>query len=135
MRQIGILPAGCQISGKSILYADHNRIYYASTLSIYVYSAKTYLLEKVIAISEKTVCGLSVSALNPDLVATVSCDGCGSLWRLSDSSLISRANTSIMSRLNIVLMELNSTNCVIVVSEPHVRLLFWDTSKVMSPFV
>jgi WD40 repeat protein len=135
MRQIGILPAGCQISGKSILYADHNRIYYASTLSIYVYSAKTYLLEKVIAISEKTVCGLSVSALNPDLVATVSCDGCGSLWRLSDSSLISRANTSIMSRLNIVLMELNSTNCVIVVSEPHVRLLFWDTSKVMSPLV
>jgi WD40 repeat protein len=120
------------VSGRAVVFADATKIYYASTLSIYIYCAKRFILEKVITVSEKTLTGMCVSTSNHDIVATVSCDGCGSLWRLSDSNLMARANTQLASRYNMILMELNSNNCVFICCEPHIRVLYWDTSKVMS---
>ena len=57
MKQIGILPAGCQIDSRAVLFANDEVIYYASTLSIYIFSAKTFLLEKVVNVSPRMIAG------------------------------------------------------------------------------
>ena len=136
MRQIGILPAGCQVYGKSLLFANSDKIYYASTLSIYVFCAKSFVLLKVVTVSDKTLCGMSVLQSDPDCVATVSHDGCISLWRLSDSFLRARANTQLQSRVNLIYRDVfNLNNIAFISSEPHIRILLWDTSKISSPLV
>eukprot|EP00981_Chlorochromonas_danica_P011497 scaffold4041_cov189-Ochromonas_danica.AAC.1 len=43
MRQVAILPSGCQISRRvSVLYYSEDRIIYASTLAVYVIDARTF---------------------------------------------------------------------------------------------
>jgi WD40 repeat protein len=50
MRQIGILPSGCQTQNPgAVIHINEHRIMYASTLSVVVINAKTYVIEKILA--------------------------------------------------------------------------------------
>jgi hypothetical protein len=70
MQQVALLPAGCQTISRQCLYANEDVIYYASTLSIYVFSAKSFVLERVVSITATEITG---SILVPSLYGVSPC--------------------------------------------------------------
>lgn len=130
MNQIGLLPAGCQVQGKTILFANSSKLYYASTLSIYIFCAETFSLEKVVAVSERSLCSFTVSPFDFNIIACVSVDGCLSLWKLDEDSLLNRVHTQMQNRTNLVMWDPHSPGvCALVSSDPHIRILTWTFAK------
>jgi hypothetical protein len=71
MQQIAILPAGCLISSKHILFSNENRIMYSSNLAVYALNAQTFMIEKIIAVTERTVASIAVSPHDNNLLVCI----------------------------------------------------------------
>lgn len=130
MRQVAILPAGCQIQNKDILFANEEKLYYASTLAIYVYHSKTCVLEKVLSISDRTLSCICVSPFDHNIIVAAAIDGCISTWKIDEEIVKARAYTQMQSRTNIVAWNPHLAHEIVFISsQPYTRVLSWDTSK------
>jgi WD40 repeat protein len=125
MRQISILPAGCQISSKNILFSNENKIIYASTLAIYVLNAKTFVVEKVISACERTITSMCVSPHDNNLLCVASLAGDVSLWRMEEENTISRFTLQANAHMILEWDPHSPDHCAIVINHPYVRILYW----------
>ena len=75
MNQIAILPAGCLVSSKDIIFSNEQHIVYASNLALYVLNAQTFILEKIIAVSERTIASIAVSPHDHNMLVATDRDG------------------------------------------------------------
>lgn len=101
MQQIAILPAGCLVSSKNILFSNEHRIMYSSNLAVYVLNAQTFIIEKIIAVTERTVVSIAVSPHDNNLLVATGFDGFVSLWRLNEEELVSRINIQANSGIKL----------------------------------
>lgn len=126
MRQIAILPSGCQLDSKYILYDSDSKLIYASTLAIYILNANTFVLEKVMAISDRAITSFCISPHDDDLLIVASIDGFIRLWSIKDEELITTVNTGLVNSKSIVCWSLHSPDhCAVIASEPHLRIISW----------
>ena len=130
MKQIKILRSGCQVSYKEILHISNRYIIYASTLAIYVLNSKTFVLEKVFGVTDKQICSIAVSPIDPNLLAVSSINGVVTIWKIDDETLEKQFNT-LMPGSNITFLWDPHTpeyGSILVAGNKGFRLLYWNTS-------
>lgn len=127
MRQISVLPSGCQITSKSILHVNSSNLYFTSTLALYVVDTKTYSIEKVIALGEKLIFSIAVSPHDPNRVCSISADGSLLCWNICEER-VSHRNTLAMSAPSILAWDpINPEVCAVVVgrNQSAYSVYFW----------
>ena len=115
MRQISVLPSGCQINSKYILHANSSKLFFTSTLALYVVDAKTYAIEKVITLAEKLIFSIAVSPHDPNRVCSISADGSLLCWNISEERVTHRNNLSANLPTILAWDPLNPETCAVVV--------------------
>lgn len=127
MRQVGILPSGCQIYRRvSVLHYDTEKIVYASSLAVYVLDAHTYSIRHILSLNQRAITSIVVSPLDPDLLIVTGRDGTVTLWNIPNEEILSQLliNGSVIAAWN-PLMKNNAA----ILSEDSVRLHNWDTDR------
>ena len=99
MRQIGLLPSGCQIGQKGILHATNSSFYYASTLALYIIDAKTFGIEKILALGEKQILAIVISMHDKNRLISISIDGYLLLWNIQEGIVSNRLLLQLESAL------------------------------------
>ena len=84
MRQIGLIPSGCQLHNSTNIYATEKRIYYGSTVCVYVLNAATYAVEKILKVTERSLTAFCVSPHDENLLVTIGIDGRILLWNVNE---------------------------------------------------
>lgn len=130
MNQIAILPAGCLISSKDILFSNEQCILYSSNLAVYILNAQTFVIEKIIAVTERTISSIAVSPHNNNLLIATSCDGYLSLWKLNEEELVCRLSIQPNTTFLLAWDPFNPDHCVVAMNRPALRVLLWDMRKV-----
>lgn len=129
MNQIAILPAGCLVSSKDILFSNDQHIIYSSNLAVYILNAVSFMVEKIIAVAERTIASIAVSPHNHDLLIATGCDGHLSLWKLSDEELICRVSVQANTGFLLAWDPFSPDHCAVLMNQPNLRLLYWDMRK------
>eukprot|EP00741_Cyanophora_paradoxa_P001368 tig00000480_g1324.t1 len=80
LRQVALVPAGCQLWNKDIAVVAGDRFVYCSTLAICIYKIDEFRLEKIIAAFEKTITAVAVNHHDQNQIVTASVDGQIRLW-------------------------------------------------------
>lgn len=95
MRQIGILPSGCQVHNSgAILHFDEHRIFYAATLAVYVLNASNFRIEKILSLNHKAITSISVSPHDRNRLAISGVDGSLCLWDVDNEEVTAKVNMS-----------------------------------------
>jgi hypothetical protein len=68
MRQIGIIPAGCQQHFFGGVVTTKLYYCYASTVAIYFLNPKSFKIEKIIAYNDRAISSFSISTVDPNLI-------------------------------------------------------------------
>eukprot|EP00762_Andalucia_godoyi_P002785 ANDGO_04516.mRNA.1 putative WD repeat-containing protein alr2800 len=95
MKQLHIIPAGCQIWNKSVCGFGGGRFAYCSSLAIYVYSLDTFQLERVIHAHHKNITSLTWCTMSPNIVATCAHDKTIRVWNLDTGLQIGDMSTEL----------------------------------------
>jgi WD40 repeat protein len=130
MRQINVGPAGCEVhAGRSWIYIDEEVLYYTSTLAIYVFDVKTFNLQKVIPVSDRSIQSMSVCSVKTNLVAVSTMDGAYMIWDLETEWLINKVALPIQSSRNVTIYwdMTSAKDCMIIHHGPVLRFINWDT--------
>jgi WD repeat-containing protein 17 len=130
MNQIAILPAGCLVSSKDIIFSNEQHIVYASNLALYVLNAQTFILEKIIAVSERTIASIAVSPHDHNMLVATGRDGFLSLWKLNEEELVSRSSVQADTSFLLAWDPFNPKYCAVLMNVPNMRLLLWDLETV-----
>lgn len=92
IRQIDLLPAGCQPWNVDVCAASSERFAYCSTLAIYVYQYNSkfneYKLESVMSEHRKTITTISWSPFDSDLFVSGSADPKICVWNIKKQKLV-----------------------------------------------
>lgn len=80
MKQVKLLPSGCQQWNRSIIRATKNKFYYCSTLACYVINGESFNVEKILSVSEKLVTSIDISPHDNNKLVSSSMDGSLYLW-------------------------------------------------------
>jgi WD40 repeat protein len=116
MRQIAILPSGCQADGLgNVLHFSEDRIYYASTLAVYVLSASTFVLEKIISLNSKAITSISVSPHDSDTICVSGMDGSLCLWNVANEALLSKVQ--LTTGAGVLWNPFSKNHCAVVANE------------------
>jgi len=132
MRQISILPAGVQVypsASLHVLHATAERIYYASTLAIYIYDAKTFNLEKVVSVNDRTITSFCVSPHDANLMVIAGLDGKIMLWNIRDEEIVTRISTTVNNRMVLAWDRFVANRCAIITSDPCIKIFYWDVTR------
>lgn len=129
MKQIKILRSGCQVGYKQVLYLSNRYLIYASTLAIYVLNVKTFVLEKVLGVTDKQICSIAISPIDPNLIAISSINGLVTVWKIDEEIKEKQLNTMMANANIIVLWDPHTPEHVaILIAGKGFRLLYWNTS-------
>ena len=130
MNQIAILPAGCLVSSKDVLFSDERHIMYTSNLAVYVLNSQTFIVEKIIAVTERTIASVAVSPHDHNLLIATGRDGYLSLWKLDEEELVCRVSVQANTGFLLAWDPFFPDHCAVLMNQPNMRLLYWDTKKV-----
>ncbi len=124
MRQISILPSGCQLNHRnSVLYFSHSRILYASSLAVYVLNPQSYEIVKVLSVNQRSITSISVSPHDSALVAVGSIDGCICVWNIDEEEVIGRLSLTIGA--NVAWDPSTPNKCALLQENQGIKLLLW----------
>ncbi len=90
MRQVGLIPSGCHLGMKGGLYFADRKIYYSSTLAVYVLSSDNFNIESIVSINEKSISATSLSPHNSNHMAVAGLDGQVSLYDIGREEVLGR---------------------------------------------
>ncbi|GFS08157.1 WD repeat-containing protein 17, partial [Elysia marginata] len=110
VRQVALLPAGCQPWHHDVVVACGNRFAYAATLAIYVYELdqrnNEHRLLSILAEHKKTISTISWCPEKPDYLASASLDGLVLVWDIERQHIVAsqypikRQSTSALSAIS-----------------------------------
>lgn len=125
MRQIAILPSGCQPNALgTILHFNEDRIYYASTLAVYVVNARTFIMEKIISLNNKSITSISISPHDNNLMVVSGSDGAVCLWHVENEEILSKIQ--LLTGSSVLWSPHIKNNCAIVCNEAtSLKLYNW----------
>lgn len=87
IKQVGLLPAGCQPWNNSVCAASGDRFAYCSTLAIYVYELdkkyNQFCLLSILSEHKKTISAISWNPKNPDVLASASYENKVIVWDIN----------------------------------------------------
>lgn len=125
MKQVAILPSGVQVlHGGSILHFSEDRILYAATLAVYVLSAKTFQIEKILSLNTRAISSITVSPYDPNLMVVGALDGSVCLWNIEDEEVVSRINT-LNGGVFVAWDPFSPQHCSIISNEANLKLFYW----------
>eukprot|EP01038_Epipyxis_sp_PR26KG_P004746 gene4746-6657_t len=128
MRQVAILPSGCQVLYKgNILFFDEERFFYASTLAVYIFNSKTFILEKILSLNQRAITSISLSPHDRNLLVISGLDGTLCLWKIQEEEIVCKVamNGPIIVAWN----PFSANHCGIVTTESILRFCHWDVTK------
>ena len=125
MRQIGIIPSGCQLAFGNMVAFNGQYIMYASTLAVYIINPSTFVVEKVLSNNSKTIISIAASPHDDDLVAMVDFEGQVILWKISTEEII--ASVSATSRMSLMIQwePQSSKHCTLMSNGTSIKLYQW----------
>ncbi|KAM6220322.1 WD repeat-containing protein 17 isoform 6-T6 [Rhynchocyon petersi] len=98
VRQVGLLPAGCQPWNKDVCAANGDRFAYCATLAIYIYQLdhryNEFKLHAIMSEHKKTITAISWCPHNPDLFASGSTDNLVIIWNVAEQKVIAKLNST-----------------------------------------
>ncbi|RUS73072.1 hypothetical protein EGW08_019169 [Elysia chlorotica] len=96
VRQVALVPAGCQPWNHDVVIAHGNRFAYAATLAIYVYEVdqrhNEHRLLSIMSEHKKTITSISWCPEKPDYLASASVDGLVVVWDIERQDVVARHN-------------------------------------------
>jgi len=124
MRQIAILPSGCQerTIGSTLHFAEE-RIYYASTLAVYVINATTFVLEKIISLNHKAITSINISPHDSNLMVVSGMDGSVCLWNVEKEEILSKIQ--IPTGACLVWNPHTKLSCAVITNESTLKMYAW----------
>ena len=126
MKQIAILPSGNHVrefKGETLFF-DQDRIFYASTLAIYVLNAFTFNVEKILPCGQKTISSMSVAPHDHNLIAVSCVDGFCCVWNVDEEAMVFKA--SVQGGYSVLWDPFSTTTCALVSREFNVlKVLVW----------
>lgn len=124
MRQIAILPSGCQerTIGSTLHFAEE-RIYYASTLAVYVINATTFVLEKIISLNHKAITSINISPHDSNLMVVSGMDGSVCLWNVEKEEILSKIQ--IPTGACLVWNPHTKLSCAVITNESTLKMYSW----------
>jgi WD40 repeat protein len=133
MRQIGLLPSGCQSARQNsvLLYTD-DYIIYASSLAVYILNPRTFQVEKILSCVQRTILSISLCPLNKDLLAVSSFDGTAATWSISNEQVLTKAT---LGYPNSVAWDPHDRNNCAVISHVNVKLFLWSVHSFLFEFL
>ncbi|XP_059144021.1 WD repeat-containing protein 17-like [Physella acuta] len=94
VRQVALVPAGCQPWNPDVVAAHTDRFAYSATLAIYIYEiddrGNEYNLISIMSEHKKTITSICWCPDKPDYLASSSVDGCIIVWDIKNQKTISR---------------------------------------------
>ncbi|XP_054708343.1 LOW QUALITY PROTEIN: WD repeat-containing protein 17-like [Uloborus diversus] len=98
VRQIALIPAGCQPWNLNIVDSSGERFAYAATLAIYIYElnreSKQFYLHSIMSEHKKTICAIAWHPKDKDVLASSSTDYKICIWHVSKHKLLASLNTT-----------------------------------------
>ncbi len=123
MRQVGLIPSGCQVSKQnSILYYDEEHLIYASSLAVYVLNSTNFTIKKILSSNQRSIVSISVSSINKNLLAVSGDEGLITIWKIQEEEIIcqTQVNTS-----NTVAWDPFSAEYCGILSTDALKLCIW----------
>ncbi len=108
---------------------DNKLAIYASTLALYIYDATTFVLIKVLTVSDRTISGFDICPTNHNLVVITSIDGTTQVWNIIDEVKISMISLEGSGKNMALWNPFVANNIAIVSNIPYFRIVIWDTTK------
>ena len=125
MRQIGLVPAGCQQAFLGGVAVTENYVCYASSVAIYFLDPDTFKVVKIISYNSRAICSFVLSPRDPNCAVIGSLDGTICAWNVATETMISRATLSINVHSFIDMDHFEADLCVIALNNPHVHAYTW----------
>ncbi|KAK7486957.1 hypothetical protein BaRGS_00021773 [Batillaria attramentaria] len=92
VKQVGLLPAGCQPWNYGVCAASHDQFAYCATLAIYIYKLdrhfKEFRLMSIMSEHKKTITSISWHPSDPDILASSGMDLNIFVWKISQQRSI-----------------------------------------------
>jgi WD40 repeat protein len=124
MKQIAILPSGGHVREATgdTLFFNNERIFYASTLAIYILNAHTFSIEKILPCGTKTINCISVAPHDNNLVAASCVDGFLCVWNIDNEEMVSKI--AVPMEVNIVWDPFCTSEFALISKEPNALKVF-----------
>lgn len=124
MRQISILPSGCQLNHRnSVLFFSNDRILYASSLAVYVVDSHSYEIVKVLSVNQRSITSISLSPHDQNLLAVGSVDGSICVWNVTEEEVLSRL--SLTNGAHVAWDPTIPNKCALIQDHQGIKLLIW----------
>jgi WD40 repeat protein len=98
MRQIGLLPAGCQQVFNNGVACTAGYVCYASSVAIYFLDPDTFSILKIIAYNTRTICCFSINPMDPNRIVVGSIDGSICAWNVDMEDIYARVGIGASNR-------------------------------------
>lgn len=139
MRQIGLIPAGCQQGFFGGVIATKNYLCYASSIAVYFLDAETYRLEKIIAYNSRALSCFTVHP-NEDALIVGSLDGLLTSWNVHKEEIIGKVNVGINTQSHADWSYLEDRTAIVVTNSPFLSLSTWavdsnDMKPLSNPYM
>ncbi len=105
------------------MHFDEDRIFYASTLAVYIINATTFVLEKIISLNHKAIVSISISPHDSNLMVVSGMDGSICLWNVEKEEILSKIQ--ITSGANLVWNPHSKLTCAIIANEATLKMYSW----------
>lgn len=129
MRQIGLIPAGCQLAFNGGVKTTTDYICYASSVALYFLHPKTFSVMKIIAYNSRAICCFSLDSTTAPRVAVGSMDGSLSVWNIDNEELISKVTFEINTRSFVDWLTLSPDTCIVVINSSHPCIYTWVAAE------
>ncbi|CAH1777058.1 unnamed protein product [Owenia fusiformis] len=97
VRQVALLPAGCQPWNTDVCDASGERFAYSATLAIYIYQLdrkfNEFKLHSVMSEHKKTITAISWNPRNPDILASTGADNQVIVWNIPQQRALDKITT------------------------------------------
>jgi WD40 repeat protein len=124
MRQVGLIPAGCQQAFFGGVVATKHYICYASSIAVYFLDSETFRLEKIIAYNSRSLSCFAVHP-NEDLLVVGSLDGLLTSWNVQKEEIVTKINIGSNHQSHVDWSYLEDRTAVVVINNPFLSINTW----------
>lgn len=128
MRQIGLIPAGCQLGFNGGVAATPDYVCYASSVAIYFLHPKTFAVLKIMAYNSRSICSFAIDPSGAGRVAVGSMDGSLCVWDISREEMNCTVTFGVNTRCFVDWEHFLPDMCIVAMNNPHLSLYSWKTT-------
>jgi hypothetical protein len=129
MRQIGLIPAGCQQGFLGGVSATSKYFVYASSVAIYFLNPSSFLIEKIIAYNSRSISNLSIHSRTENDLLLCSLDGTITVWNIQEEEMRRKVTTSVNQRSFADWDTLSTRTCIVVMNSPNLNVYTWKVDS------